>query len=133
MTLHVFTIQEKLEAVENLIALWRRTGAAAVDLDLLKAIAADLRARLDHVPSAALVSLEQRVVAMKRTRSTLGYHTGAMIGLSQEVAARWPVVRQALERFGAEVETKQASWPALIGSGNPEAHDYAAGHKPRKP
>jgi len=97
MTLYVFTIEEKLDEVERLIRVDPRN-------DVLKAVAADLRARLDGVPSAALTSLEWKVVGAARARTAVGYPHNHLIGVAEELLGKWPLVKQALEKFGAEVE-----------------------------
>lgn len=97
MTLHVCTTEEKLDEVERLIRVDPRN-------EVLKAVAADLRARLDGAPAAALVLLERKVVAAARSKTSLGYSQNHMIRVAEEFLCRWPLVKQALEKFGAEVE-----------------------------
>lgn len=96
MTAHNFTTHEKLNEVERLIEEERRmTGRRN---ELMRAVAADLRARMDGEPSVALFELERCVAAMKREEGRIGFRLRA----AQELLARWAVVKQALERFGAE-------------------------------
>jgi cobalamin biosynthesis protein CbiD len=96
----MITTDEKLRAVEALIEDLRGNPEAEV----YKAIAKDIRARLDSAPSAALHEIERRMAAVQRTRSRLGYENGALVGVAQEVIGRWPVVKLALELFGADAE-----------------------------
>lgn len=97
LTLRNFTIEEKLNEV---LRLQRIDG----DNDVLREIAKDLRARLSTAPSAVLCDLDRRIGSVARTRGPTGYQPHALHMLGECVAARWPVIRQALERFGAEVE-----------------------------
>lgn len=101
MSFHAFTTQEKLAVVDSLIAA-NKHGQTA---DALRAIAADLRGRLGHAPSVALLELERRMTAVdRRPRSVNQARVAAQVGVAEELAGRWPVVKQALERFGAEIE-----------------------------
>lgn len=90
------TTAEKLGFVERLIA---EEPGTTYRNDILKAIAADLRGRLDGAPSVALVQLERKVVAMYRN----GDGIGPKLGAADELVARWPTVKAALELFGAKV------------------------------
>ena len=101
----LFTTEEKLREVENLIEAIRQTSRSDADdrrLAVMKALATDLRGRLDTAPNIALTELERRVAAAVRSKSSLGYKNGAMVGLGEELIGRWPTVRQALEKFGAD-------------------------------
>lgn len=89
---------EKIGFIERMIA---EEPGRTYRNDILKAIAADLRGRLDGAPSVALVSLEQRMVSLSRASG--GRRVGVQIGVAEELVARWPTIKQALERFGAEV------------------------------
>lgn len=102
MTIHLCTTQEKLDEIERLIITERKF--AGMDVYVLKAIAADLRARLEGTPSAALADVERRVVAVARSRSPRGYDPAKLHVLGEGVAVHWPVIKQALEKFGAQVE-----------------------------
>ncbi len=97
MTLHVFTTAEKLDEVERLIRVDPRN-------EVLKAVADDLRFRLDGAPSAALVSIERTVVAAARAKTPVGYPHNHLVNVAEHVLGRWALIKQALERFGAEVE-----------------------------
>lgn len=106
------TTQEKLETVEELIEAFRQTARSpAEDLRILslKAIAADLRARLAGAPNLALFELERRMVAVRRHGSGSA-KVNAQIGVAEELVCRWPVVTQALEKFGAEIEEGTTLW-----------------------
>lgn len=97
MTLHVHTTAEKLDEVERLLRVDPRN-------EVLKGIAADLRARLEGSPSAALVTLERVIVAAARAKTPVGYPHNHLVQVAEHVLGRWSLIKQALERFGAEIE-----------------------------
>lgn len=98
MILRIIAIEEKLCAVERILE-----GDDVFDhVNALKEIAKDLRARAATAPSVAILEIERRLIAVARSKTRQGYETGAMIGVAQELIARWPVIRQALEKFGRE-------------------------------
>lgn len=108
MSLHTFSTAEKLAFVEDLILVSRRVAVDAGKdpdilhrLNLLKAIAADLGARVDSAPSIALERLDGRIRVVARSKTALGYSMESLRGLGDEVIARWPVIKQALELFGS--------------------------------
>lgn len=98
------TTQEKLDEVERLIEGARRIGWINCSIPILAEIAKDLRARLDHAPNVALVEIERRVNAV--INHPIGGRAVRAGALADEVLSRWPVVKQSLERFGAEIESK---------------------------
>ena len=101
----LFTTQEKLSTVESLIEAFRRIEKNDDNyhrLQVLGSIASDLRGRLNVAPSVALTELERRITAAIRSKTKHGYENGAMVGLGEELIGRWPCVKQALEKFGAE-------------------------------
>lgn len=102
--IHTCTLEEKIAEVERLIVEERRlTGRAGSEV--LRAIAADLRARLDFRPSVALVDIERRVAAVAHSKSSTGYDPAKLHVLGEGTAVYWPIIKQALERFGAEVQS----------------------------
>jgi hypothetical protein len=105
VSLHTLTVEEKLRAVEEMIRESLVMGAGE-RASVLKAIAADLRARLDLAPTVALVEIERRVNAVARSRGSItgSYDPAKLHLLGEGVAARWPVIKQALELLGARVE-----------------------------
>lgn len=101
------TLDEKIHLIGRLIGSEKKSGNRPAVLEVLGAIHADLEARAQHVPSVALVQLDRCITAMNRTKTGtpgIGYAVGPMATVAQEVASRWPVIRQSLERFGAEIE-----------------------------
>lgn len=104
MSIHSVTLDEKLHTIGRLIAAEKKSDNRPSMLEVLSAIHADLEARAPLVPSVALVEIDRRIAIMKRSKIPgVGYGNGQMIAVAQEVASRWAVIRQALERFGAEV------------------------------
>ena len=107
MTLRLFTTAEKLDLVEQMIGTLRVSAQTDADIErihILKAIASDLRGRMTQAPSAALYQLERRLASVARSRTRLGHSQGALIGVAEELMGRWPTVKQALEKFGADLE-----------------------------
>ena len=101
------TLDEKIHLIGRLIGSEKKAGNRPAVLEVLGAIHADLEARERHVPSAALVQLDRCINAMNRSKTGtpgVGYAAGPMASVAQEVSVRWPVIQQALERFGAEIE-----------------------------
>lgn len=105
MTLHVETLDEKLAAVERLIPLYRAIGRAKGDdgtYGALKAIAADLRARLDHPRGDASCEILRALTLVQTSRTERGYDLDALTHLAEVLNNRWPLVSQALELFGRD-------------------------------
>ena len=71
-------------------------------------IAKDMRARMESAPSVAETELQRRIDGAIRSKTALGYNNGDMRGIAEELIGRWPVVKQALERFGAEIEKEKS-------------------------
>ncbi len=108
MSLRVFTLEDKIRAIETEIMEARGADRPPGSLaqrhyELLKSIAADLRAR-KHLPrNNALGELELALDLMKRApRLTAGYNESKMIAVTNIVISKWPVISQALEQFGEE-------------------------------
>ena len=100
----MITLQEKIEAVEDVI----ETLEEYTSCDVLKAIAKDLRARLDGAPSVAETELGRRINAVEASKAQqAGNLNQRLSALGQEVIARWPVISQALARFGAMAEVER--------------------------
>ncbi len=100
----MITLHEKIEVIEAMI---RDTefGQAQLPCDVLKAIARDLRARLDGAPSVAETELGRRINAVEASKAQqAGNLNQRLSALGQEVIARWPVISQALARFADERE-----------------------------
>jgi hypothetical protein len=102
----MITLQEKIEAIEDLIE------AEPMHYKVLKAIAKDLRGRLDGAPSVAETELGRRINAVEASKAQkAGNLEQRLSALGQEVIARWPVVSQALERFADEPEVANDHTP----------------------
>jgi hypothetical protein len=104
VSLHSFTLEEKLEEIEQLIVESRRPGSRYHHdrFLILKAIAADLRATLDKPRSLSLGELERCIRKVKESHSALGYEAGRLVETANTLIHHWPFVRQALEHFGEE-------------------------------
>lgn len=100
MTIHTISVEDQIAAIDRLLVDHRGHPRN----EALKAIASDLRARLDRrQATAALTELQKRIQNVKASKASLGYSQGTLIALGQELVGRWPVVQLALERFELEV------------------------------
>ena len=107
MNRRFYSTAEKLATIEDLIEAFRRTSTTSADFDrlsVLKSIAADLRGRIGGTPHIAMVELERRITAAVKSKTTLGYENGHLVGVGQELISRWPTVKQSLEKFGTETQ-----------------------------
>lgn len=109
-----FTLAEKLSTVETLIEefRWARDMKHSEQetriYEVLKAIASDLRGRMDGAPSVAEVALERQInAAIAAKTPSVGYPHGTMIALGREVVCRWPTIKAALGKFGAIAEEER--------------------------
>lgn len=110
MSKHSITVFEKLEEVERLVRNIRVRARPFSDaerrrFDVLKAVCADLRGRIHGAPSAALHDVQGRIDVAINTKTVLGYNDHALRQLGEGVLTRWPTIRQALELFGALVDS----------------------------
>jgi len=100
-----YTIEEKLSVVEFLIEQLRdsRHELGAPNRGrylILKSVAADLRARIPGEPLAACFELDEAIRAADASKTVpLGYEIGKLRRIAEILIGRWPVVRQALEKF----------------------------------
>lgn len=101
MSIHGISVREQLAEVDLLLVKERRSYGTRNEA--LRAIAADLRARLDGAPTVAATELQMRINIVKQSKTVLGYSEGTLIALAQEFIGRWPCVKLALERFEDEV------------------------------
>ena len=96
----MMTLQEQLVEIERMI---KDTGPDIPKEDprlhALRSVAKDLRARLEVPPTVALYLIEQRMRAVYRDG---GNPETAKKGLAEEIIARWPIVRRALETADGE-------------------------------
>lgn len=105
MSLSTFTTQEKLIEMDAMIDALRKIAISQDDyrrLRIIRSVAADLRGRLECAPSVALAEIERRITFAYRNKTRSGYDRDALIGLGEELIGRWPLIKQALEKFGAE-------------------------------
>jgi len=106
MSLQVFTLEEKIAALQREIDSIRAEGFAPrtplqKHYKTLCAILNDLRAR--QMPrSLPLGELERGLERVKASKTALGYDQGKLIHVANVVISRWPFIQQALENFGGE-------------------------------
>ncbi len=96
-----FNTKEKIEAIDELIVAGVREKQ---NVDILKEIATDLRGRLEGVPSITLAEMERGIRNVMSSKTRNGYHVAPLASLGEYVTGRWGLIRQALEKFGAEIE-----------------------------
>lgn len=106
------TLQERLDVVEQMVEelRWARSQPDAPEHQMRAALvmtAEDLRARIGSAPSVAESEIGRRIQVAVRSKGTLGYDRGALVGVAQELIGRWAVVQQALARFGALAEEER--------------------------
>ena len=95
-------LQAQIDAVERLIEdlRWARgdpTAPEHVTYLAMKAVARDLRGRLEGKAGEARAAIGSRIADAVRSATVLGYRDSHMIGLAQEVIGRWPTIEFALE------------------------------------
>jgi hypothetical protein len=101
MVLRMLSIEQKLDVVERVVrAHHRRLDSTAVAG--LKAIAHDLRARVDIPRSNALGELERALKRMEQSKTEIGYDRNRMAEVAKVIINKWPFIRQAMEEFGEE-------------------------------
>jgi len=97
-----FDVGEQLLEVERLIEefRWARSQEGTSEertYRVLKAIARDLRGRLNGATSVASRALGSRLEAVRLARDPES-RARALRGVGEELVGRWPAVRIALER-----------------------------------
>lgn len=113
MTLNLSTLDQKISAIDQLIVMVRegmsgRSGLTTAEIEhyeALKAIGADLRARQRMPKNNALGALERELVLMKAGKPAgrgASYEQARMNQVANIVISKWPVIRQALEKYGEE-------------------------------
>jgi hypothetical protein len=109
MSLHLFTLDEKIDAMHIELTAIKRAGfkpgsAQQRQYNVLKAITADLRAQQIFPRSLPLGELERALESMKAAKPAglPGYPQDKMAHVANIVIHRWPFIRQALEAFGEE-------------------------------
>ncbi len=113
MALTTIELEEQLRVIDEMIVELRRGAmdrvgdgpsheATRVRYEVLKAVAADLRARIEKPRSLALGEIERAIAKMTASKTRLGYEEGKMLHVAAMLVRHWPFVKQALENFGAE-------------------------------
>jgi RecA/RadA recombinase len=103
MTLRMFTAEQQIEALENLIRDARLGRRPAVSVEVVKSIVEDIRARFPEESGETLGGLQRLLADAAASRTALGWSAGSMQAIAQFVIGRWPRIRQSLERFEAEL------------------------------
>ena len=109
MSLKVYSVEEKLRVITEVMVSERRKASengtsarGALRYEVLQSIAADLRARQERTRSNPLGDLERHIVAVRASKTSLGYNNIRLIALAEALIGKWPFVSQALEHFGEE-------------------------------
>ena len=108
MTLRIVTIDDKIAAIEKAInaarLVHRSPGSVAQQTyEALKEIGKDLRARQELPQNNTLGQLGRLLERMKNApRNGRFYDTGHLVAVANFVIGKWPMISQALERFGEE-------------------------------
>ena len=112
MTRRMFTDEEKLEVLEDILDETRTSGTWSCDedeADVLKSICAEIRAG-SKPPSQTLEALSFQVNAATRTKARIGYvEVGQFQAVAEGLIAHWPVVRLALERLAERANEKETA------------------------
>jgi HAMP domain-containing protein len=106
MSLRVVPLEEKLAVLVSEIEAWRRANRspgsdAQHRYEVLKAIAADVRARIELPRSNALGELERAITRMIESKEQ-HYDQTRMLHVANVLINKWHTVSQALEQFGEE-------------------------------
>lgn len=105
-----FTDDEKLEVVDFFCAQWRPARTSTIEgerttLQILKAIAKDIRARKPAAPSRALDRLARALSDAKDLKLDTGYRDRDLRQIAETVISEWPVIKSALEQFEQQGKT----------------------------
>lgn len=93
--------EEKLRVISSILDDLRISkGRGDPDYVVLKSIAHDLKGRIELPRSDPLGEIERALQRTHASRTALGHDTGQLASVAYTVMKHWPVVRQALERFG---------------------------------
>lgn len=103
MGIKVFTIEEKIELIEDIIVFLRKRGNRGDEQHaILIALVKDLRARRDFPRSNTLGALSREVRSVLDSGDDFDKRHGRLIHLGNMVLNRWPTISQALEQWGEE-------------------------------
>lgn len=110
MTLTTIELEDQLRTIDEMV-VELKSGAikrvadgpahetARLRYEVLKAVAADLRARLERPRSLSLGEIERAIRKMTDSKTRPGYEEGKMIYVAATLVRHWPFVRQALEHY----------------------------------
>lgn len=103
MSVRVFTDKEKLAEVEKIIVMLKRDGSLPREVDILKAIAEDLRAKMPGAAGEAIEAIQSAMTQVAESKTYLGYSDASLRNLARHILGCWPVIRTALiERANQE-------------------------------
>ena len=107
MAAKLFSLDDKIGAMHLELVDARRKdrppgSPAQRHYEILKAIAADLRARQEITCSQTLGELGRMLERIKSAPEVNGYDHGRLVNMAHFIIGRWPLIQQALENFGEE-------------------------------
>lgn len=98
--MHLFSDQEKLEQVERVIRsmkAFKLPYSERRQLELMAAIAEDIRAKEIGKAPATMVTLERLLRACEDSKTRHGYGENELIDLANHIIGVWPELRLALQ------------------------------------
>jgi hypothetical protein len=119
---HALTAADKLVSIEALIEHYRFARRYPDEPEFqtyvaLKAVAADLRARLDRKPDVARRTLGGKIAAaVRKSDGDSDAFARALLELGRDLIGFWPVVEQALEWFDQENREKHNDGIDSVGT-----------------
>lgn len=99
MSFKIVSDEEKLDQLAVMIRRLKDKPKSDVierQLDTLRSLAMDVRARLPKATTKHVADLDRRMSEVTRTRSGLGYNAAALTSLAFDVMAKWAAIRQAM-------------------------------------
>jgi hypothetical protein len=105
MTLRMFTAEQQIAELEGLLRDLRLARRPTVSVPVVKSVVEDIQARFPEEPGDALRAL-QRLLADYAAAHSVGQGSRSYKAIAECVIGRWPTIRQALERFEAEITEK---------------------------
>lgn len=100
MTIHFLpTDDDRLAELDHMIRSLKAAGVQPERIAVYSSLASEVRARRPGIAADALRELSRRMDDLVKTKTALGYNSGALCGIAQELIGRWAVVKLALELF----------------------------------
>lgn len=101
---NVLPLEEQLVAIDGLLKKYgpraRRNPDDANVCAVLKAVHANIKARLECPRSLPLGELERALKQALRSKTGIGYEQRDLAAIAHAVIQRWPHIREALEFYG---------------------------------